>query len=795
MLTVYNCIVNEHNPSLVLLAGIVGALASFAAISLLQHLRRAHGRMRYLWATVSAVSFGFGVWATHFVAMLAFAPGIPNAYDLPLTLTSLVVAVLITGTGIAIAAARQTLDHHLVGGAILGAGIAAMHFTGMLAFQVEGRIAWDQRLVAASLFAGVLLGAIAIRVALRRPSGVTNVIGTLTLTLAICCMHFIAMGAVSIHPDASVMISPSSVPAEWLAAGVSLAAFAILTLTGLALWVDIRDGLRAKLEERRMHGLANAAVEGLIVCDDTIVITANKSLCALSGRSLDELAGMEFTELFSTITTSGTTTGSAEPIWEATLLHSDGGRHPVEIISRVIDYGGRPHTIIAVRDISERKKAEADIRRLALHDTLTGLPNRRNFSARLEQEMAALPDDRSIALLCLDLDRFKEVNDLFGHAAGDAMLQKVAESAGRVLAEGQMLARLGGDEFAVIAPGLSDPRQAAILAENILEAFRHENERATSDGLMSTSIGIALYPADAKDQETLITHADTALYRAKSEGRDTFRFYEHAMGQEARSRRIMEHELRHAVSRKEFHLVYQPQKKLDTGEIIGYEALLRWQHPERGSVSPSVFVPVAEESGAIVPIGEWVLQTACKTAAGWSSNLTIAVNVSGVQLHSANFPQTVHRILLESGLSPHRLEIEITETALVRDMHRALASLRQLKALGVRVAMDDFGTGYSSLSNLRAFPFDKIKIDGSFIRQVDTNEQAATIVRAVLGIGRGLGLPVLAEGVETSGELSFLSRELCQIGQGYYLGRPAPIEDFSEESSPDVPQQPAASAA
>ncbi len=416
-----------------------------------------------------------------------------------------------------------------------------------------------------------------------------------------------------------------------------------------------------------------------------------------------------------------------------------------------------------------------------MHDTLTNLPNRRSFTAQLEQEMAALADGEAIALLCLDLDRFKEVNDLFGHAAGDAMLRKVAENAGNVLSEGQMLARLGGDEFAIIAPGISGPDDAAMLAERVLEAFRAENARASNDGLMSTSIGIALYPRDAKDQETLISHADTALYRAKSEGRDTFRFYEHAMGLEARSRRIMEHELRHAVARNEFHLVYQPQKTLDSGELIGYEALLRWRHPERGNVSPGTFIPVAEESGAIVPIGEWVLKTACQAAAGWKSNLMIAVNVSAVQLHSMNFAQTVHRILLETGLSPHRLEIEITETALVRDMHRALATLRQLKTLGIRVAMDDFGTGYSSLSNLRAFPFDKIKIDGSFIRQVDTNEQAATIVRAVLGIGRGLGLPVLAEGVETSGELSFLAKELCQIGQGYYLGRPSPLDDLQED--------------
>ncbi|MDS1135816.1 EAL domain-containing protein [Nitratireductor indicus] len=786
MLTVYNCIVNDHNLTLVLLAGVIGAIASFAAVNILQHMRKARGQMRLVWTLVSALSFGFGVWATHFVAMLSFSPGIPNAYDMPITLLSLVIAVVVTGIGIAVAATRQKTDHHLVGGAIVGAGVAAMHFTGMMAFQVEGRIVWDKALVTSSVIFGVFLGAAAIRIAMRRTSGMNNVIGTILLTLAICTMHFTAMGAVSIYPDPAMVIAPSSVPSNWLATAVALAAFTILMLTGLALWVDIRDAQRAKLEERRMNGLANAALEGLIVCDDTTIVTANKSLCRLSGRTLGDMIGSDFTELFSAINPSSGLSANADPIWESNLIHVDGSRSPVELLTRVVDYGGKPHTVIAVRDIRERKKAEADIHRLAMHDTLTGLPNRRSFTTRLEQEMAALAEDKSIALLCLDLDRFKEVNDLFGHAAGDAMLQKVAECAGSVLREGQVLARLGGDEFAVIAPDLSDPEEAADLAQDILDAFRKENERATSDGLMSSSIGIALYPADAQDQENLISHADTALYRAKSEGRDTYRFYEHAMGQEARSRRIMEHELRHAVSRKEFRLVYQPQKRLDTGEVVGYEALLRWKHPERGNVSPAIFVPVAEESGAIVPIGEWVLEDACRTAASWAPHLTIAVNVSAVQLHSPNFTQTVHRILLETGLSPRRLEIEITETALVRDMHRALTTLRQLKSLGVRVAMDDFGTGYSSLSNLRAFPFDKIKIDGSFIRQVDTNEQSATIVKAVLGIGRGLGLPVLAEGVETSGEASFLSRELCQIGQGYYLGRPSSIEDIEgdkEDSS------------
>jgi diguanylate cyclase len=295
---------------------------------------------------------------------------------------------------------------------------------------------------------------------------------------------------------------------------------------------------------------------------------------------------------------------------------------------------------------------------------------------------------------------------------------------------------------------------------------------------IATSIGIALYPGDAIDRQSLLNHADVALYRAKSEGRDTYRFFEASMGAEVRQRRLLEHDLRLAIARDELGLAYQPQHDVRTGNIIGFEALVRWTHPDRGKVSPAVFVPIAEEVGAILPIGEWVLKAACREAASWTQPLKIAVNVSAVQLHNPDFVRLLHEVLLEAGLPARRLEIEITETALVRDFNRTLATLRQIKALGIDIAMDDFGTGYSSLSNLLAFPFDRIKIDQSFIKSVNANGQATTIVRAVLGLGRGLGLPVLAEGVETIAELKFLQEEGCDEVQGYLLGRPAAIGTF-----------------
>jgi diguanylate cyclase len=461
------------------------------------------------------------------------------------------------------------------------------------------------------------------------------------------------------------------------------------------------------------------------------------------------------------------------------LRDANGKFIPAEFILRTIDFAGQPHHAIAVRDLRDRKKAEEHIHFLAHNDALTGLPNRNTFNSRLDHEIEAhRASCRLFAVFCLDLDRFKEVNDLFGHGAGDALLRRVAKCVTAILDRNQMMARLGGDEFAIIATNLSNPSAAGRIAENIIEALRIENESSATASFVSTSIGVAIFPNDAQDGRGLLTHADTALYRAKTDGRGVYCFFEAEMGIEVRDRRMLEHDLRSAIARHEFELAYQPQARLDTREIAGFEVLLRWRHPQRGLVPPALFIPVAEESGTIQQIGEWVLRQACEEASGWTNPLCVAVNVSAMQLHNPQFTQLVHEILVETGLKPGRLELEITETALIRDFNRALATLRQLKALGIRIAMDDFGTGYSSLSNLRAFPFDKIKIDGSFIKAVDANEQAATIVRAVLGIGRGLKLPVLAEGVETREELRFLGAELCDQVQGYLVGRPADIAGF-----------------
>jgi diguanylate cyclase (GGDEF)-like protein/PAS domain S-box-containing protein len=801
MYKIYDCIAYAHDLRLVGLAAAVCVLASFTAINLLHHARKSRGHMRSVWLTVSAISTGFGIWATHFIAMLAFTPGIPSGYNITLTILSLVAAILLTGAGLGVALAPNWRHGPWIGGAIVAGGIAAMHYTGMAAFEIAGTILWDPVLVATSIVLGAAIGAVALPVGLHGNQEKWKIGGAVLLTLAICSHHFTAMGAVSIVPDPTIEVSQSALPGGWLAVGVAIASIAILGLALAGIVLDIRDRRRSELEVDRMRDLANASVEGLLVCDGEAIVSVNTSFAALTGLSTSNLVGARLESCFpDKVARARLLSGSNLPV-ETSLRHLDGSMTPVELILRPIVFAGRPHHVVAVRDLQARKEAEQHIHYLAHHDALTSLPNRSHFNGRIDQEIAALTSGESLAVLCLDLDRFKEVNDLFGHAAGDMVLQTVASRVTAVLSERQMMARLGGDEFAVLMPGVANPAAASRLAEAILEALRTASDTPETNSI-STSIGIAICPDDATDRQALLSHADTALYRAKTEGRNTYRFFEARMGAEVRERRMLEHDLRLAIARGELRLVYQPQKDVKNQAVTGFEALLRWEHPTRGDISPAVFIPIAEEAGAILEIGDWVLKTACREAASWTQPVTVAVNVSAMQLYNANFVQELHQILLETGLPARRLEIEITETALVRDFNRALTTLRLIKALGIRIAMDDFGTGYSSLSNLRAFPFDKIKIDGSFIKSVNSNGQAATIVRAVLGLGRGLGLPVLAEGVETVAELQFLQEELCDEVQGYLLGRPAAIGSFRNlthadvvlDASDDLPLRPALSA-
>ena len=459
-----------------------------------------------------------------------------------------------------------------------------------------------------------------------------------------------------------------------------------------------------------------------------------------------------------------------------TVVATPDGRE-IAIASRAMESGRG--WVVTHEDITERRQAEAKIAHMATHDTLTGLPNRVQFHEEIENRLLYLGRDETFAVLCLDLDNFKTINDTLGHPIGDKLLRQVSERLRDCLRTADSIARLGGDEFGIIQGSLTQPHSAAALASRIMKVFGSPFEVDAQQVVVGVSMGIAVAPTDAADSDQLLKNADMALHRAKADSRGVHRFFEAEMDARMQARHALELDLRKAIATGQFELHYQPLVKLETGRICGFEALIRWNHPTRGMISPLEFIPLAEETALIVPIGEWVLRQACEDAAKWPSDVRVAVNVSPAQFRKAGLVQVVIDALASSGLPAGRLEVEITESVLLVNSDSTLAILHHLRTLGVRISMDDFGTGYSSLSYLRSFPFDKIKIDQSFVRDLASNQDSMAIVRAVAGLGSSLRMATTAEGIETQEELDQLRREGCTEGQGYLFGKPQPANSVA----------------
>jgi diguanylate cyclase (GGDEF)-like protein len=430
-------------------------------------------------------------------------------------------------------------------------------------------------------------------------------------------------------------------------------------------------------------------------------------------------------------------------------------------------------------EIVERRRSEAQMKHMAHHDALTGLANRVLFQDRLRQAMQeAEQTGGAVAVLCLDLDRFKEVNDTFGHPAGDTLLRSVAQTLLSAVRAEDTVARLSGDEFAIVQPNPTTPDSTAGLGQRLLELFQKPFELGGELVRSGVSIGAALFPQDASNADDLLKAADIALYHAKSEGRGIYHRFEAGMNAALEARREFEQDLRRALENDEFELHYQPLIDLETQSVLGCEALIRWRHPVRGFVQPLDFIPIAESTGLIVEIGEWVMRTACAEATHWPAATKIAVNLSPVQFTKPGLVETVADALAAADLDPTRLELEITESMLLGNTEPVLRALRDLKKLGIEIAMDDFGTGYSSLGYLRQFPFDKIKVDRSFVTDLGASTESVAIVRAVVGLATGLGMTTLAEGVETVEQLDSLVAEGCAQAQGYYFSRPRPAAEI-----------------
>ena len=526
--------------------------------------------------------------------------------------------------------------------------------------------------------------------------------------------------------------------------------------------------------------------QGLCMFDaDARLVVANDRYAQLYGLRPEQLVpGTTFRQIIEARIEAGAYTGGDPEAYSNERLHAvrelrastkiqtlpDG--RVVAIAHQPMDDGG---WVATHEDITEQRRYEAKIAHMALHDGLTDLPNRTLFNERLEH---ALARGETVAALLLDLDLFKNVNDTLGHAVGDKLLQAVASRLQNVVRDTDTVARMGGDEFAIVQVEIAQPAEAAALAERIIASINEPYDIAGHQVIVGTSVGIAIGPANGNDPDQLMRNADLALYRAKNSGRGVFHFFESGMDVQMRARRALENDMRAALSNGQFELHYQPVLNLVRNEIIGVEALVRWRHPERGMVSPVEFIPLAEETGFIVPLGEWILRQACSAAASWPNNVRVAVNLSAVQFRSPGLTHVVVSALASSRLAPDRLELEITESVLLQDSKATLATLHGLRNMGVRIAMDDFGTGYSSLSYLRSFPFDKIKIDRSFVKDITTSTGSLNIVRAVAAMAKGLGMACTAEGVETPEQLSTISSEGCTEMQGFLLSKPLPVDQI-----------------
>jgi diguanylate cyclase (GGDEF)-like protein len=774
MLQVYSCIVGEHDLRLVIVAGSICLLAALTAFLVFEHARLADTR-RLAWLTLAGFVSGLGIWSTHFVAMLAYQPDLPIGYDLVLTLLSIAAAVVMTGAGwwIALRGGRGSI---LLSGAVIGIGIGTMHYLGMSAVKVAGRLVWNQDLVLASVLIGILLSAAAVAEHRRKPQALPWRSGLL-LTFAICGLHFTAMAAASIYPEFGRAVPEEAIGASGLTIAVTAMALIILAISVAVVMLDRKLAGDAVEAGRRLRIFADAAVEGLIILDRDRIVDANRSFLDLAGYPCIQSLPDRIAALFPELDVAAMAVGTGIAPIESRLLKSDGHGCDVDLLLRPLDWHGSALRVLAVRDISKGTYGPDRIAHLAFHDVLTGLPNRAVFADHLARtvEKAA---DQPVAMLSIDLDGFKAVNDIHGHPGGDALLVAVAQRLRAAVRGNELVARLGGDEFAVIQIGGVQPDNAHLLSERILRELAEPFAIGAKTVRISGSIGIALFPVDAGSVEDLIRYSDVALYRAKADGKGVARFYEAAMDEALRQRRRLDADLRLAIENDGLTIDYQPLVDLGSGRILSFEGLARWTHKSLGAIGPDYFARLAEEGGYIASLGERVLRRACAEAASWSPPLRLSINLSPLQFLQPDLASDVERILAETGLDPGRLDLEVTEALLIRDPERAILVLHRLKALGAQITMDDFGIGYSSLRYFSMFPFDKVKIDRSLIRDMMEDPQVRSVIRSVISLGRGLGLPVVAEGVETAEQLEALRVENCDQAQGYFIARPNPIGHF-----------------
>jgi diguanylate cyclase len=775
MLRVFGSITQSHDPGLVALACLICVLATNASARLLTPDKSNESDQRAIRLGAAVTAFSTGVWATHFISILAYRP-VPLGFDVPLCALSLAIAIGMTSLAFTFGPRRghtpwSGLTIAVARGVILASGIGMMHFVGMQALVLPGVLHHQPDLVVASLGTGTLGAVTAMWLLPRgRPS-----LASVFLMFSVVSTHFIAVGSITLGHTGDLVPSPPDVSRSILAIATTGAFLLIVALALAASILDEHHGNRLAREARRFRTLADATFEGLVFEQSGLVADVNRAMCRLAGSDAATLIGLRLADLLPGFVFMPQP--DERPLEHVVLL-PDGQTRPVELLWR--DDPGRGGHVVAIRDLTRQKAAESQIDRLARFDSLTGLANRDWFDQQLQKALELSDRGASgVALLYIDLDELDSLNEALGPRAGEQILVQTARRLSGILRQSDIVARLGRDEFAIVQSLVEQPSSAARLADRIVAAMALPFSVDDEPIALMSNVGIALYRSAGNTPAALIKNASLARTHAKRGGAG-WRFFEPGMDLQLQSKRSLEHDLRTALKEGQFCLNYQPFITIQSQELAGYEALLRWDHPERGRIPPSDFIPLAEECGLIVPIGNWVLATACAEAVSWNDPVTISVNLSPAQFVKPGIVTTVGDVLRRTGLPAARLELEITEGALIGDTKNALRTLTALKALGVKIAMDDFGTGYSSLSYLRKFPFDKIKIDRSFISEVGQDTEAETLVQAIIALGRSMRLDVTAEGVETKRQLAMLRVQGCTFAQGYLLGRPHPADQLGQ---------------
>ncbi|PUA20214.1 EAL domain-containing protein [Glaciimonas sp. PCH181] len=803
------------NGYLIALSIMIAMFGAFSALAHVENMRESTGKAAFLWMICGAITLAMAIWAMHFIGMLAFHLPIALSYDFELTVLSIVPAI--AGTLVAfILLQNHSLQFQRIAGAgiVMGLGVAAMHYSGMAALEMTPAIHYDPLifslsvLIAIAAATGALLiafgGEKAKLLSLRKQG-----FGAMVMAFAVSAMHYTAMAGTSFAADSFCTVGGVSIDRTLLALVVASLVLILFSIGSLISWLNrgiVLERLRLahtdlKATSKQLHQVEDK-LSGILESMPMVVWSVTPELVLLY---LNPFAAIIYSRPVADFTAD-------KNIWQR-VVHPDDYAIVEEWLARVL--AGNPQTLQyrvvrpdgeirwledraktvrdvngqALRidgvaaDISERKASDDRNEFLANYDPLTGLPNRNFFMNRLEQGLVqARRSQRKLGLLSLDIDRFKSINEHFGRPFGDDLLCEIGEKLQSVLRAGDTVARLGDDEFVIVLSEIREAENAGQFAMRVLKVFLLPLMVRGHELNISISIGVSVYPDDGIEAATLLKHADVAMYRAKDQqGGNCFQSYTQEMGTKAMERVRLEHALHHALQNDEFELHYQPLIDLKTGRIKSVEALLRWHHPDLGSIAPGRFIQLAEDTGLIVSIGEWVLKTACAQVSAWIQEgfrLNVAVNVSGRQLQQKNMPLMVQSALASAGLDPACLELELTESILMNDAEGTVQILNQLKTIGIKMSIDDFGTGFSSLSYLNRFPVDIIKIDQSFIADLDKSPEAGSIILTVIALAKALDLNTVAEGVETAEQLDFLYLNGCDALQGFYFSRPLPAVEM-----------------